>query len=138
MSYEDGYQIAVGLIYTWPDCVTKAKASSEIVLKRLSRLGIRYRDVLVSILGCDAVHGRMSHEVDDPNEVYLRMAFVVEDAETADRISREMITHVLCGIPTSCLFDAVRPSPHKRVVFWPSLVSKSAVRPIVKMIGGAK
>ena len=138
MSYEDGYQIAVGLIYTWPDCVTKAKASSEIVLKRLSRLGIRYRDVLVSILGCDAVHGRMSHELDDPNEVYLRMAFVVEDAETADRISREMITHVLCGIPTSCLFDAVRPSPHKRVVFWPSLVSKSAVRPIVKMIGGAK
>ena len=138
MSYEDGYQIAVGLIYAWPDCVAKAKASSEIVLKRLSRLGIRYRDMLVSVLGCDAVHGRMSHELDDPNEVYLRMAFVVDDAETADRISREMITHVLCGIPTSCLFDAIRPSPQKRVIFWPSLIPKSAVRPTVKMLGGVK
>ncbi len=136
MSYEGGYQIAVGLIYAWPDCVAKAKASSEIVLKRLAKLGIKYRDVLVSIFGCDAVHGAMSHRVENPNEVYLRMAFVVDDAETADRISREMITHVLCGIPTSCLFDAIRPSPHKQVVYWPSLLPKSAVQPRVKIMGG--
>jgi hypothetical protein len=138
MSYEGGYQIAVGLIYTWPDCVAKARASSEIVLKRLAKLGIDYRDVRVSILGYDAVHGAMSHRIEDPDEVYLRMAFVVEDAETADRISREMITHVLCGIPTSCLFDTIRPSPHKQVVYWPSLIPKSAVRPRVKIMGGAE
>ncbi len=136
MSYEGGYQIAVGLIYTWPDCVEKAKASSEIVLKRLAKLGIQYRDVLVSILGCDAVHGPMSHRIEDPNEVYLRMAFVVDDASAADRISREMITHVLCGIPTGCLFDAIRPSPHKQLIYWPSLIPKSAIEPKVKIIGG--
>jgi hypothetical protein len=136
MSYEGGYQIAVGLVYTWPDCVAKAKASSEIVLKRLVHLGIQYRDVLVSILGDNAVHGTMGHRIEDPNEVYLRMAFVVDDAETADRISREMITHVLCGIPTSCLFDAIRPSPHKQIIYWPSLIPKSAVTPQVGIIGG--
>ena len=137
MSYEDGYQIAVGLVYTWPDCVAKAKASSELVLKRLSKLGIHYRDVLVSIFGCDAVHGPMSHTIEDPNEVYLRMAFVVDDAQAADRISREMITHVLCGVPTGCLFDAIRPSPHKRVIYWPSLIAKEAVQPHVEIFGGA-
>jgi hypothetical protein len=138
MSYEGGYQISVGLIYTWPDCVAKAKASSAIVLKRLEKLGIRYRDVMVSIFGDDAVHGSMSHPVQDPNEVYLRMAFVVDDAETADLISREMITHVLCGIPTSCLFDAIRPSPHKQVVYWPSLIPKSAIAPLVTIKGGTE
>jgi hypothetical protein len=138
MSYEGGYQIAVGLLYAWPDCVAKARASSEIVLKRLAKLGIGYREVLVSILGYDAIHGAMSHPVEDPNEVYLRMAFVVDDAETADRISREMVTHVLCGIPTGCLFDAIRPGPHKQVVFWPSLIPKSAVRPQVEILGGAR
>jgi hypothetical protein len=137
MSYEGGYQIAVGLIYTWPDCVAKAKASSEIVLKRLAKLGVPYRDVLVSILGCDAVHGAMSHRIGDPNEVYLRMAFVVDDEEAADRISREMITHVLCGIPTGCLFDSIRPTPHKQVIYWPSLIPKTAVNPQVKIAGGA-
>jgi hypothetical protein len=136
MSYEGGYQIAAGLLYAWPDCVAKARASSEIVLKRLAKLGIRYRDVLVSILGHDALHGAMSHPIEDPNEVYLRMAFMVDDAETADRISREMITHVLCGIPTSCLFDTIRPSPRKQVVYWPSRIPKSAVKPHVKIIGG--
>ncbi len=136
MSYEGGYRIAVGLIYSWPDCVAKAKASSEIVLKRLAKLGIRYRDVLVSIFGSNALHGHMSHAIDDPNEVYLRMAFVVDDADTAERISREMITHVLCGIPTSCLPDIVRPSPQKQIIYWPSLIPKSAVGPTVKIIGG--
>lgn len=138
MSYEGGYQIAVGLIYTWPDCVAKAKASSEIVLKRLAKLGVPYRDVLVSILGCDAVHGAMSHRIGDPNEVYLRMAFVVDDEEAADRISREMITHVLCGIPTGCLFDSIRPTPHKQVIYWPSLIPKTAVSPQVKIVGGTR
>ena len=138
MSYEGGYQISVGLIYTWPDCVAKARASSEIVLKRLEKLGISYRDVLVSVFGHNAVHGSMSHLVEDPNEVYLRMAFVVDDAETADRISREMITHVLCGIPTGCLFDAIRPSPHKQIVYWPSLIPKSAIKPLVTIKGGAE
>jgi hypothetical protein len=138
MSYESGFQIAVGLIYTWPDCVAKAKASSEIVLQRLKKLGIHYRDVLVSVFGCDAVHGSMSHPIEEPNEVYLRMAFLVDDAETADRISREMITHVLCGVPTSCLFDSVRPSPHKQVAYWPTLIPKSAVTPCVTIKEGAE
>lgn len=136
MSCEDGFQLAAGLIYTWPDCVAKARASSELVLKRLARLGIRYREVLVSILGNDAVHGPMSHKLDDPNEVYLRMAFIVDDAETAERISREIITHVLCGVPTGCLFDVIRPVPHKRVVYWPTLIPKAALTPQVKIIGG--
>jgi hypothetical protein len=138
MSYEGGYQIAVGLIYTWPDCVAKAKAGSDLVLSRLARLGVRYRDVWVSILGCDAVHGAMSHPIEDPNEVYLRMAFVVDDEDTAEKISREMITHVLCGIPTSCLFDTIRPAPHKQVIYWPTLIPKSALHPQVEILGGAK
>ena len=136
MSYEGGYRIVVGLIYAWPDCVAKAKASSEIVLKRLTKLGIHYRDVRVSIFGNDAVHGPMSHKIEDPNEVYLRMAFLVDDPETADRISREMVTHVLCGIPTSCLPDIIRPDAQKQIIYWPSLIPKSAIAPEVCIVGG--
>jgi hypothetical protein len=134
ISCEDGWQISVGLVYTWPDCVAKARASARLVLGRLGRLGVPYRDVNVSLVGYDAVHGSMSHEVPDPNEVYLRMAFVTDDMESADRIGREMITHVLCGVPTSCMLEPGRSVPHRRVFFWPSLVPKHALTPRVSVV----
>jgi hypothetical protein len=135
MSYEGGYQISVGLVYTWPDCVAKARAGAELLLKRLQKLGIRFRDHMISILGYDGVHGSMSRRMEDTDEVYLRAAFLVDDAETADRISREMVTHVLCGIPTACALEAGRPSPHKQIVYWPSLIPKSVVEPCVVVRG---
>jgi hypothetical protein len=136
MSYEGGFQISVGLVYTWPDCVAKARASADLVLKRLVKLGLRYRDVQVLLLGYDGVHGGMSHEIADPNEVYLRMAFLADDEQTAERISQEMVTHVLCGIPTGCMLEPGRAKAHKQIVFWPSLIPKSALRPSVEIRGG--
>jgi hypothetical protein len=138
MSYEGGYKITVGLIYTWPDCISRAKASSEIMLKRLANLGIGYRDVHISIFGADAVHGPMSHPVEDPNEVYLRMAFAVDNEATANLISREMVTHVLSGVPNSCLPDTIRPAPQKQIIYWPSLIAKSEIQPIVLIVGGSQ
>ncbi len=138
MSYEGGYQISVGLVYTWPDCAAKAQASADLLLKRLEKLGIRYRSFHTSLFGCDGVHGNMSHEIGDPNEVYLRMSFLVDDSETADRISREMVTQVLCGIPTGCFLEPGRPSPHRQIAFWPSLIPKSAVTPKVEFRGGSQ
>jgi hypothetical protein len=138
MSYEGRYQISVGLVYTWPDCVAKARASADLVLKRLEKLGIRHHDHLVSIFGYDGVHGTMSRKVEDPDEVYLRMSFLVDDAQSAEKISREMITHVLCGIPTSCGLEVGRPTAHKQIVYWPSLIPKTAIRPCVTLKGGAE
>jgi len=137
MSYEGGYQVSVGLVYTWPDCVAKARAGADLLLRRLAKLGLHYRDHRVSIFGCDAVHGDMSRRVADPDEVYLRVAFLVDDAGCADRISREMVTHILCGIPTACGLEPGRAAPHRQIVYWPSLVPKSAVRPCVALKGGA-
>ena len=131
MSYEGGFQVSVGLVYVWPDCVAKARAGADLFLKRLDKLGIRYRDHRISILGYDGVHGDMSRKLEDPDEVYLRIAFLVESSEIADRISREMVTHILCGIPTACGLEVGRPSPHKQIVYWPSLVPKAAVKPCV-------
>jgi len=136
MSYEGGYQIAVGLVYAGPDCVAKARAGADLFLKRLQKLGIRYRDHLISILGYDGVHGAMSRRAGDPDEVYLRAAFLVDDAETADKISREMVTHVLCGIPAACALGAGRPSPHKQIIYWPSLIPKALVEPCVEVKSG--
>ncbi|MGH8245536.1 MAG: acyclic terpene utilization AtuA family protein, partial [Gammaproteobacteria bacterium] len=136
MSYEGEYQISVGLVYTWPDCVAKARAGADLLLKRLEKLGIRYRDHRISILGCDGVHGAMSGRREDPDEVYMRAAFLVASSETADRIAREMVTHVLCGIPTACGLEVGRPRPHKEIVYWPSLIAKSAVTPCVDVKGG--
>jgi Acyclic terpene utilisation family protein AtuA len=138
MSYEGRYQISVGLVYTWPDCVGKARASADLVFRRLAKLGIRYHDHLVSIFGYDGVHGDMSRKVEDPDEVYLRMAFLVDDVQSAEKISREMITHILCGIPTSCGLEVGRPTPHKQIVYWPSLIPKTAIRPCVTLKGGAE
>jgi hypothetical protein len=137
MSYEDGYQVAVGLVYTWPDCVAKARAGAELLLGRLEKLGIGTRAHRVSILGHDALHGAMSRQREDPDEVYLRVAFAVDDAATADRIAREMVTHVLCGVPTACMLEPGRAPHHRRIAYWPSLVPKSAVTPAVVVRGGA-
>ncbi len=138
MTYDGGYKIVVGLAYAWPDCIRKARASGDLILKRLDKLGIRYRDILISIFGDDGLHGGMSHRIEDPNEVYLRMAFSVDDVLTANKISREVTNHVLCGIPTGCMIQPGRPKPHKQIVYWPSLIPKSLVQPEVEICGGAK
>jgi hypothetical protein len=136
MTYDGGYRIAVGLVYAWPDCVRKARASADLILRRIDKLGIHYRDVLISVFGSDGLHGGMSHAVEDPNEVYLRMAFSVDDVQTANKISREVTNHVLCGVPTGCMFEPGRPKPHKQIAYWPSLVPKSLIHPNVEIRGG--
>jgi hypothetical protein len=136
MTYDGGYQIAVGLAYAWPECVRKARASADLILQRLDKLGIRYRDLLVSVFGHDGLHGGMSHPVEDPNEAYLRMAFAVDDVQTANKISREVTNHVLCGIPTGCMIQPGRPKPHKQIAYWPSRIAKSLAHPQVQMRGG--
>lgn len=138
MTYDGGYQIVVGLVYAWPDCVRKARSSADLILKRLAKLGIKYRDVLVSVFGSDGLHGSMSHPVADPNEVYLRIAFSVNDVLTANKISREVTSHVLCGIPTGCMLEPGRPKPHKQIAYWPSLVPKSMIQPQVEIRGGTE
>ncbi|HUP58771.1 MAG TPA: acyclic terpene utilization AtuA family protein [Bdellovibrionota bacterium] len=133
MSYEGGWKVVAGLVFTWPDCVEKARAASELFLARLKKLGLSHRRHLVSILGHDGVHGAMSRKATDPDEVYLRMAFLVDDEQTAERIARETVTHVVAGIPTACGLDG-RAVPQKQVVYWPSQVSKELVQPSVSIL----
>ena len=133
MTYAGGYKIAVGLIYTWPDCLAKARAGAALFLARLEKLGLLYQDHFVSILGHDGVHGPMSQKNSNPDEVYLRIAFRVADHETAERISREVASHIVSGIPTATGLDA-RPSPQKEVLFWPSRIAKALVSPVVTLL----
>jgi hypothetical protein len=135
MSYEGGYKITTGLVYTWPDCVAKARAGADLFLKRLAKLGLKYRDHLVSILGYDAIHGAMSKRLEDPDEVYMRMALLVDDELTAEKIAREAATHVVSGIPTACGLDG-RVSPMKQIAYWPSRIPKNFVEPKIEIIGG--
>jgi hypothetical protein len=136
MSYEGRYKVTVGLVYTWPDSVEKAQAGARLLLERLQKLGIKYHDHRISILGHDAIHGSMSRKLPDPDEVYLRMAFLVDDEATGEKIAREMATHIVSGIPTACGLDG-RASPQKQVIYWPSLIAKNLVTPEVEVIGGA-
>jgi hypothetical protein len=135
VTYEGRYKLALGLVYTWPDCIAKARAGAEVFLGRLKKLGIQYREVHTSILGYDGVHGAMARRIQDPDEVYLRMAFLIDDPETGEKIARELATHIVCGIPGACSLETGRPTPHKQIRHWPTLIPKSALKPEVSIEG---
>ncbi len=135
--YEGGYKVSGGLIYTWPNCVAKARAGGELFLGRLKKLGLKFKDHRFSILGYDGVHGLMSRKVEDPDEVYMRLSFLVDDLPTAEKIARELTTHVLCGIPSACSLDGGRATPQKQILHWPSLIPKSMIESKISVIDSA-
>ncbi|MBP1656820.1 MAG: hypothetical protein H6Q31_1421 [Bacteroidetes bacterium] len=132
MAYHDGYTAVGTLTYAWPDAVTKARAADRILRIRLADLGLSYEEIRTELLGLDSCFGPRSVEIADPNEVVLRIGVRGQNRDAVERFGREIAPLVLTGPPSVTGFAGGRPKPSEVVAYWPALIRKSLVSPIVE------
>ncbi len=133
MSYFDGYTAFSTLTYAWPDALEKAKKADEILRQRLQNLGLTFDEIRTEYLGYNSCFGPLATHPESLNEVVLRIGVRGKDKTSMDRFSREIAPLILTGPPSVTGFAAGRPKPSEVIAYWPALLPKKAVTPIVEV-----
>ncbi len=131
MSYSDGYSAFGSLTYSWPDALEKAKAADEILRTRLNDLGLKFDEIRTEFQGFNACHGPLAKSFDELNEVVLRIGVRSKDRKAIERFGMEIAPLILTGPPGVTGFAGGRPKPSDVVAYWPALIPKKEVKPVV-------
>ncbi len=134
MAYSNGYYAVGTLTYGWPDALEKAVAADGIMRRRLKDLGFEYEEFNTEFLGYNSCHGPLSPKPGEINEIVLRVAVRSKNYEAVDEFGRQLVPLVLTGPPTVTGFGSGRPKPQEVVAYWPSLISKTLVKPEVEVV----
>ena len=137
VAYFYGYKAVGTLVYAWPDALKKAKLADRVLRQRLDGLGLRFEAVVTEFVGANATHGPLAERAADgydPPEVQLRVGVRARDKAPVERFTRELAPLVLNGPPSVTGFAGGRPKPEEIVAYWPALIDRSEVRPVVEII----
>jgi hypothetical protein len=128
IAYHDGYRAEGTLVYAWPDAAAKARAAERVLRERIGRLGLRFDEIRVELVGWDSTHGHLAGPPPpDLPEVQLRIAVRGPHREDVDRFTREIAPLVLAGPPSVTGFAGGRPRTREVMAFWPALVAREVV-----------
>ncbi len=133
MSYLDGYTAIGTLTYAWPDALEKAKAADQILRTRLADLGLQFDEIRTEFMGYNSCHGPLSVMPNEINEVVLRFGVRGYDHSAVERFGKELAPLILTGPPAVTGFAGGRPKPSEVIAYWPALMPKSAVTPVVEV-----
>jgi len=135
IAYAAGYKAVGTLVYAWPEAVDKATRADAILRARLERLGLKFDEVLTELIGANATHGRLAGKPNpDLAEVQLRVGVRAADRAPGERFSREIAPLILNGPPSVTGFAGGRPKVEEIVAYWPALIPKSEIRPVVEIL----
>ncbi|HMG17713.1 MAG TPA: acyclic terpene utilization AtuA family protein [Gemmatimonadales bacterium] len=137
IAYFYGYKAVGTLVYVWPDALEKAKAADRILRQRLQDLGLAFEAIHTEFVGANATHGPLALKGLDTTaipEVQLRIGVRSPDKERVDRFTREIAPLILNGPPSVTGFAGGRPKPEEIVAYWPALIDKQMVKPMVEVV----
>jgi hypothetical protein len=137
IAYFYGYKAVGTLVYAWPDALKKAEAADRILRQRLKDLKLNFEAIHTEFVGVDATHGRLAREdfeAGDVPEVQLRIGVRARDEAPVDRFTREIAPLILNGPPSVTGFAGGRPKPEEIVAYWPALIDKQVVKPMVEVV----
>lgn len=131
MSYADGFTAVGTLTYAWPDALEKARAADRILRTRLGDLGLTFDEIRTEFMGLDSCHGPIAEVPSVVNEVVLRVGVRSRDRNAVEQFGKELAPLILTGPPAVTGFAGGRPKPSDVIAYWPALIPKEAVEPIV-------
>ena len=134
VAYRAGFKSVGTLVYAWPDALEKAQLADRVLRERLDRMGLRFDKVLTEFVGANATHGPLAGPVGDVPEVQFRIGVRSESRTDVERFTREIAPLVLNGPPSVTGFAGGRPKVEEIVAYWPALVDKSVVTPVVEVL----
>ena len=134
VAYGHGFKAVGTLVYAWPDALAKAREADRVLRARLERLGLRFEEVLTEFVGADATHGPLAGAPDpEIAEVQLRVGVRSPDRAAVERFTRELAPLILNGPPSVTGFAGGRPKVEEVVAYWPALVPKAEITPVVRV-----
>ena len=137
IAYFYGYKAIGTLVYAWPDALAKAQAADRILRQRLQDLKLEFDAIHTEFVGANATHGPLALkglDADALPEVQLRIGVRSPDEARVDRFTREIAPLILNGPPSVTGFAGGRPKPEEIVAYWPALIDKTLVKPIVEIM----
>lgn len=128
LAYHDGYAASAQLVVAGRDCVATARATAELLLRRVENAGYSLGRTHVECLGAgESLPAAQRPE--NLREVVLRIAVQDERREAVERFTREVAPLITSG-PAGLAGYAVARSPVRPVyAYWPTLVPKSMLHP---------
>lgn len=134
VAYRDGYASAGSLLIFGPNAAQKARRSGVIILEKLRQAGFTFAHSYVEALGAgDCVPGVVK-PASDPPEVVLRVAVRDPNRAAVERFTKEFAPLVTSGFPGTTGYTTGRPPVREVFAYWPALIAKSAVTPIVEVV----
>jgi len=137
VAYHYGYKAVGTLVYAWPDALKKAQMADRVLRTRLADLGLAFEAILTEFIGAGATHGRLAELgplAADLPEVQLRVGVRAGELAPVERFTREIAPLILSGPPSVTGYAGGRPKPEEIVAYWPALIPKTEVRPVVEVI----
>jgi len=127
-----GWAASVGLTYTYPGAVAKARCAKDVLDRRLERAGVTPLETWVEFMGAGALWGEVT---DDVPEVVLGYAVRCATAEEASAVLIERLRGLSVGGPPASAASAMgtsAPAPVSEI--WPALVPKELIDPQVRVV----
>jgi hypothetical protein len=136
ISFAAGFRAIGWVAYAWPDAYDKAKAGARILRERLERMGLEFDAVHSELLGANACHGIAAAEPSPElaaqlPEVVMRFGVRGNNRTAVERFTKEVAPLVLSGPPSVTGLGAGRPKVEEVMAYWPALIAKSEVSPVV-------
>jgi hypothetical protein len=129
--HRDGYRAVGFALISGPDAVAKAERLADMVWHRVGR---DFLDRSAELVGYRSCWGLAAPEV-PPNEGVLRMAVRDRDRAKVERFAHTMLGFALQGPPGLGVFGG-RPEVQPAFGYWPTLVPRDLVRPVVQVRRG--
>ena len=131
--YRDGWTASGMLAVVGRDAEKKARAAGALVLDRVRRAGFTVADSLVECFGAGDVVPGVGRPREAPWEVIVRVTVRDPRRPAVERFCRELAPLVTAGPPGIAGYAAGRPSPRPAFGYWPALVPRSLISPLVEV-----
>ena len=143
IAYRDGYLCSGTLVVLGSNA--KARRCGEVLLDRVRRAGFDLEQTHIECLGSgDVVPGLVSpisrqarEETGAAREIVLRVAARDSRKEALERFAKEFAPLVTSGPMGVTGYTTGRPAVREVFAYWPALIDKAAIKPVVSLEGSA-
>ena len=136
IGYEDGWIGESEISVCWPDAYEKAEFCEKFLRGRFKARNLTIDDVRFDFIGINSIHGplsKMPGNMEDINEIRVRVAAKTQTREDANQVRRE-VTHLWTHGPVGTTAVISPPPPRKVIGLWPTLIPREMVPTKVEMM----
>jgi hypothetical protein len=134
IAYRDGFAASGTLVVAGPDAERKARSCGEMILQRLRRVGVSLQSSNVECLGAGACVPGVVTAAAPPPEVVLRVTVRDPRRWAVERFTKEFAPLVTSGPPGITGYTTGRPPVREVFAYWPALIAKTAVPPLMSVV----